>query len=127
VTHPSAEVVVVDRFGVRAASVSGVLDVFSAGVVGARVLASLPADTHEIVLDLDGIEFMDSAGVSALVRLREHARHRSLEIHARLGRAPHLNPTVLAVLHRVLDLDDVVDLGQDDDEPAPRSPVKSTG
>ena len=103
------------------------LDVFSAGVVGARVLASLPADTHEIVLDLDGIEFMDSAGVSALVRLREHARHRSLDMHAHLGPAPHLNPTVLAVLHRVLDLEDVVDLGQVDDEPAPRSPVKSTG
>jgi len=127
VTHPAAEVVVIDRFGVRSASVSGVLDVFSAGVVGARVLASLPADTREIVLDLNGIEFMDSAGVSALVRLREHARHRLLEVHARLGPAPHLNPTVLAVLHRVLDCEDVVDLGQVDDEPAARSPVNSTG
>ena len=48
-------------------------------------------------------------------------------MHAHLGPAPHLNPTVLAVLHRVLDLEDVVDLGQVDDEPAPRSPVKSTG
>jgi anti-anti-sigma factor len=127
VTHPAAEVVVVDGFGVRVASVSGVLDVFSASVVGARVLASLPADTREIVLDLDGIQFMDSAGVSALVRLREHARHRSLIVHARLGAAAHLNPTVIAVLHRVLDCEDVIDLGQADDAPVTRSPVKSAG
>ena len=125
--HPAAEVVVVDGFGVRVASVSGVLDVFSASVVGARVLASLPADTCEIVLDLDGIQFMDSAGVSALVRLREHARHRSLIVHARSGAAAHLNPTVTAVLHRVLDCEDVVDLGQADDAPVARSPVNSTG
>jgi anti-anti-sigma factor len=126
VTRTAAEVAVVDEFGTRVASLRGVLDVFSAGVVGARVLAGLPADTHQIVLDLDGIEFMDSAGVSALVRLREHAVHRSVAVHARLGHTLQLNPTVTAVLHRVLDVEDVVDLGQDD-EPVARSPVNSTG
>ena len=68
------------------------------------------------MLDLDGIGFMDSAGVSALVRLRENARLRSLNVHARLGAAAHLNPTVVAVLRRVLVFDDVVDLGQADDD-----------
>jgi hypothetical protein len=117
VTHPAAEVVVVDEIGVRVAAVRGVLDVFSAGVVGARILAQLPSDTRQIVL----------AGVSALVRLRENAGHRSIEVHARLGPSLHLNPTVTAVLHRVLDCEDVVDLGQGDDEPVSRSPANSTG
>jgi anti-anti-sigma factor len=127
VPHAAAEVAVVDEFGVRVVTLRGVLDVFSASVVGARVLAALPADTRQIVLDLDGVEFMDSAGVSALVRLREHAGHRSIAVNARLGPALHLNPTVTAVLHRVLDFEDVVDLGHADEPSTARSPVSSTG
>jgi anti-anti-sigma factor len=122
VIHPPAEVRVDDQPGVRVAEVSGVLDVFSAGVVGARILAGLPADSTELVLDLASVEFMDSAGVSALVRLREHARVRDLDVHARLGSAPHMNPTVCAVLRRVLTCDEIVMDDQDD-----RSPVNSTG
>ena len=117
--HPPAEILIVDGAGVRVASVRGVLDVFSASVVGARILAKLPADVKQLVIDLDGIEFMDSAGVSALVRLREHAGTRGLDVHVRLGHAPHMNPTVIAVLRRVLVCDD--------DQATARSPVSSTG
>jgi anti-anti-sigma factor len=127
VPHAAAEVAVVDEFGVRVVALRGVLDVFSASVIGARVLAGLPADTHQIVLDLDGIEFMDSAGVSALVRLREHAGHRAIPVTARLGPALHLNPTVTAVLQRVLECEDIIDLGQAEDPSTARSPVSSTG
>ena len=107
----------------------------SAGVVGARILDGMPPDATELILELDRIEFMDSAGVSALVRLREHARLRELNVHVQLGAAPHVNPTVVAVLRRVFVVDDVVDLSADD-EPADeraaghsvdRSPVSSTG
>jgi anti-anti-sigma factor len=125
VTHPPVEVLVVDEFGVRVATVRGVLDVFSASVVGARVLAGLPPDTHEIVIDLDGCEFMDSAGVSALVRLREQARRRTVEVHARFGAVERYNPTVSAVLHRVLEVEPDIDLS-DDDADVSRSPVNST-
>ncbi len=73
---------------------------------------------------------------SALVRLREHARLRQLNVHVQLGAAPHVNPTVVAVIRRVFVVDDVVDLSADDDEQADdpsvaqsvdRSPVISTG
>ena len=131
-THPAAVVIVDDHLGIRTARVGGVLDVFSAGVVGARILDGLPSDATELILELDRIEFMDSAGVSALVRLREHARLRELNVHVQLGAAPHVNPTVVSVLRRVFVVDDVVDLSADDDEPADdqpvdRSPVSSTG
>jgi anti-anti-sigma factor len=131
VTHPAAEVIVDDHLGVRIARVGGVLDVFSAGVVGARILDGLPSNATELILELDRIEFMDSAGVSALVRLREHARLRALNVHVQLGAAPHVNPTVVAVLRRVFVVDDVVDLSADDEQPGDqsvdRSPVSSTG
>jgi anti-anti-sigma factor len=110
------DVLVDDQLGVRVVEVRGVLDVFSAGVVGGRILAGLPADATELVLELEGVEFMDSAGVSALVRLRENARLRDLNVHARLGGAPNLNPTVVTVLRRVFVIDDVVDLTDDDDD-----------
>ena len=74
-THPAAEVSVDDHLGVRIARVGGVLDVFSAGVVGARILDGLPADATELILELDRIEFMDSAGVE---RAGAAARARAL-------------------------------------------------
>jgi anti-anti-sigma factor len=116
VPHAAVDVLVDDQLGVRVVEVRGVLDVFSAGVVGGRILAGLPADATELVLELEGVEFMDSAGVSALVRLRENARLRDLNVHARLGGAPNLNPTVVTVLRRVFVIDDVVDLTDDDDD-----------
>lgn len=95
-----------DGGGVRTASLGGVLDVYSAPVLGPRVMAGLPADAHELVIDLSDLAFMDSAGVSALVRLREQTRARSMVLHARLGDHTRLNPTVCSVLRRVLPCDE---------------------
>jgi anti-anti-sigma factor len=92
-----------DRAGVRVAALAGAIDVFTAGTLPGRVLADLPADVHELVLDLQLVDFADSAGVSALVRVREQAQRRALGVRARLGADPQLNPTVLAVLRRMLD------------------------
>ena len=125
--HAALEVVLDDQLGVRTARVRGPLDVFSAGVVGARILNGLPANTHSVVLELDGIEFIDSAGVSALIRLREHARSRSLDVHVHLGASPRVNPTVLGLLQRVFIVDDiegVVDLTSD--EPIDGAPMAGT-
>ena len=115
-----------DELGVRVARVSGSLDVFSASVVGARILSKLPSDTMELVLDLDDIGFMDSAGVSALVRLRENAKLRTMNVHAHLGDAPHVSPTLVAVLRRVFVVDDVVDLTPDDDASVAHKPLAAT-
>jgi anti-anti-sigma factor len=121
----AVDVIVDDRFGVRVAEIRGVLNVFSASVVGGKVLAGLPGDARELVLELDGVESMDSAGVSALVRLSEHARQRDLDVHARLGSTSTLSPTVVSVLRRVFVVDDVVDL-TDDDESVTDSSLAAT-
>jgi anti-anti-sigma factor len=118
------DVLVDDRGGVRVVALRGPLDVFSASVVATRVLAGIPSDTTTLVLELAGIECIDSAGVSALVRLHEHARLRDLEVHARLGESPHINPTIVSVLRRVFVVDDVVDL-RDEDEPTGPSAATS--
>jgi ABC-type transporter Mla MlaB component len=120
------DVLVDDRGSVRLVELRGPLDVFSSSVVGTRVFAGMTSETTVLVLELGGIECIDSAGVSALVRLHEHARLRDLEVHARLGGAPHINPTVISVLRRVFICDDVVDLGDDDDDAvATASPTSS--
>jgi anti-anti-sigma factor len=123
---PACTVEVDDELGVRVARVSGSLDVFSASVVGARILSKLPSDTMELVLDLDDIAFMDSAGVSALVRLRENAKLRTMNVHAHLGDVPHVSPTLVAVLRRVFVVDDVVDLTPDDEASVAPAPFART-
>jgi anti-anti-sigma factor len=126
--HPAVEIVLDDRLGMRVAHIGGVLDVFTASVVGSRILTGIPTDATELVLELEDLEFIDSAGVSALLRLREHARSRALEVHVRLGATPNLNPTVIGVLHRVFVVDDdVIDLGDSDldGRPDSRAPVGS--
>jgi anti-anti-sigma factor len=52
----------------------GVLDVLDAVSVAAALVA-VAAQDPEIIVDLAGVEFMDSSGVAALVRGRKHARH----------------------------------------------------
>ncbi len=66
--------------GDRLAKVRGVLDVFSSPALAARALANLPQQTREFVIDLCDVSFVDSAGVSALVRLQQEARTRAVEV-----------------------------------------------
>ena len=102
----SVDIEVTDSPGTRNCVLRGALDVFSASVVGTRALAGLPGDAKQLVLQLKDLEFMDSAGISALMRLRDQARARGAEVHATFGASPHFNQTVVAVLRRVLVVDD---------------------
>jgi anti-sigma B factor antagonist len=52
----------------------GELDVAYAAAVVAQLVA-VAAREREIIVDLAGLEFIDSSGVAALVRVRRHARH----------------------------------------------------
>ena len=52
---------------------------------------------------------MDSAGISALVRLRDQARARAPKYTRSSDAAPHINQTVVAVIRRVLVVDDLAD------------------
>ncbi|HEX9541883.1 MAG TPA: STAS domain-containing protein [Streptosporangiaceae bacterium] len=52
----------------------GELDIADAVSVAAA-LAAVAARDLEIIVDLTGLEFIDSSGVAALARGRKHARH----------------------------------------------------
>ena len=78
----------------------GVLDVADAVSVAAA-LTAVAARERDIIIDLAGLEFIDSSGVAALVRGRRQARHAGGEL---LLAAPR--PRVLRVLSltRLLDV-----------------------
>jgi anti-anti-sigma factor len=107
-THEPVQIDLVDEESKgRRATVHGVLDVFSSPTLARRVLAGLPDKTREVVLDLRDVSFVDSAGVSALVRLRQQGAARTIEVRARLGDAQtKMNSTVVELLRRVLPIDD---------------------
>jgi anti-sigma B factor antagonist len=54
-------------------SLRGELDVAEAASVAAA-LAQVAACTRQVIVDLEGLEFIDSSGLAALVRARKHAR-----------------------------------------------------
>ena len=55
-------------------ALDGELDLVDAADVAAA-LVTVAASEPEIIMDLAALEFIDSSGVAALVRGREHARH----------------------------------------------------
>ena len=91
----------------RTAEVSGAIDVFSSSLLPMRALAGLPETAKSLVLDLRDVSFVDSAGISALVKLQREARSRAVEVRARIGGAhSRINATVVEVIHRVLPCED---------------------
>jgi len=55
-------------------SLRGELDVADAASVAAA-LVQVAAGARQVIVDLEGLEFIDSSGLAALVRARKHARH----------------------------------------------------
>ena len=105
--HEPIQVDVADGQDGRRARVRGVLDVFSSPALATRALAGLPDETRKLIIDLRDVSFVDSAGISALVRLRQEATSRAVEVRARLGNAQEtVNKTVIDVLRRVLPCED---------------------
>jgi anti-anti-sigma factor len=106
----------------RVAHFDGAVDVFTAGTVARRVFTGLPHDARRVVIDLRRVQFMDSAGLSAVVRLAERAKRHAIDMRAQIGQASHLNPTVRAMLRRVVVcLDD-----PEADQPAPEDSTADT-
>jgi anti-sigma B factor antagonist len=78
----------------------GELDVADAANVVAA-LAVVAAREREIIVDLGGLEFIDSSGVAALVRVRKQARHAGGDL---LLAAPQLQVLRLLALARLIDV-----------------------
>ncbi len=91
---------VIARGGGRVVAVlRGELDVVSAASVAAR-LAVIASPDCEVIVDLAGLEFMDSSGLAALVRARRHARHAGGEL---LLAAPQQQVLRLLTITRLVD------------------------
>jgi anti-anti-sigma factor len=105
--HEPVTITLDDNDEGRLARVRGVLDVFTSPTLAARTLAGLPHETRELLIDLRDVSFVDSAGVSALVRLSQEAKHRAVRVHAQLnGAQGKINSTMVEVLRRVIPFDD---------------------
>jgi anti-anti-sigma factor len=107
VTTGSLRVDVQDSDEERRARVDGALDVFSSPLLAVRALAGLPETAKSLILDLRRVSFVDSAGVSALVKLHREARARAVDVRAQLGDAKSkINATMVDVIRRVVPVDD---------------------
>jgi anti-sigma B factor antagonist len=78
----------------------GVLDVPDAASV-AVALTAAAARQRDIIIDLAGLEFIDSSGVAALVRGRRQARHAGREL---LLAAPQQQVLRVLTLTRLTDV-----------------------
>ena len=78
----------------------GELDIAGAAGVAAA-LAAVAARKPEIVVDLAGLEFIDSSGVAALARGRRHARHAGGDL---LLAAPRQQVLRVLTLTRLIDV-----------------------
>jgi anti-sigma B factor antagonist len=78
----------------------GVLDVADAASV-AVALTAAAARQRDIIIDLAGLQFIDSSGVAALVRGRRQARHAGREL---LLAAPQQQVLRVLTLTRLIDV-----------------------
>src|SRR5262249_18336306 len=82
--HSMSVVVDDEKATERRAEVRGSIDVFSSAMLPVRALAGLPDTARSLVIDLREVSFVDSAGVSALVKLRREAHTRAVDVRARI-------------------------------------------
>ena len=68
------------RDGVLVASLEGELDLSNIGAIRSSVLREIGNELLGLVVDLTGVEYLDSAGIQALYELREHLAARGQEM-----------------------------------------------
>jgi anti-sigma B factor antagonist len=78
----------------------GELDVTEAAQVAAS-LAVVAASGRDVVVDLEGLEFIDSSGLAALVSARQHARRAGCDL---LLAAPQQQVLRMLAVTRLIDI-----------------------
>jgi anti-sigma B factor antagonist len=78
----------------------GELDVAEAAKVAAS-LAAVAARGRNLIVDLEGLEFIDSSGLAALVRARRHARRAGFDL---LLAAPQHQVLRMLAITRLIDV-----------------------
>ncbi len=93
-------------------SVSGDLDLASAPLLAERAVALVPEAPGQLVIDFSGVTFCDSAGIRALLTVRNAAERAGRELRLTGVRDQH----VRWVLH-VTSLDTVIPVDEPYEEP----------
>jgi anti-anti-sigma factor len=92
------------------AHVSGEIDMSNAGAIVDAVAKATPNDVGGVVLDLTGIEYLDSAGIHMIYRLRDGLRIRGQGLAVILGPSSPVHDALqLAGVKELVDLVDSVD------------------
>jgi anti-sigma B factor antagonist len=98
------EIQVAERHGWAVLIVQGEFDVLTAPRVRDHLLDLLSAGRHQVVVDLEGVQFLDSSGLGALVAGLKLARRRD----GNMRLVCHNQRSVLKVL-QVTGLDRILD------------------
>ncbi|MBW0102496.1 STAS domain-containing protein [Pseudonocardia sp. KRD291] len=89
-------------------TVQGELDMLTAPQMRREVLDRLPTSTI-VVLALDGVTFLGTSGLAALIELREHAQKSGAQLVLACTGPRVLRPLGIAGLHHLFDIHDTVD------------------
>jgi len=93
------------RDGALVARVTGEIDASNAGELRMAITAATPNDAVGVVLDLTGVEHLDSAGIHLLYRLGESLRSRGQTLRVVVpGGSPADDALRLAGVTRHLDI-----------------------
>ncbi len=113
-----------ERDGHVVADVVGEIDMSNAAELARALADETPNEAHGLVLNLSGIDYLDSAGIHLIYRLRESLRTRGLRLAIVVPRAsPVFDALRLAGIERHLNVLETVDAafegGLGDDATAP--------
>ncbi|MGZ6674271.1 MAG: STAS domain-containing protein [Solirubrobacteraceae bacterium] len=82
---PLADVRFETLAGVVVAHVEGEVDMSNASDLGAAITARVSSDARGLVLDLDDVAYVDSAGIHVFFELRERLTRRGQQIRVALA------------------------------------------
>lgn len=88
--------------------VQGELDMLTAPQLRREVVERLP-DSRVVVLALDGVTFLGTSGLAALIELRENAQRSGTRLVLACTERRVLRPLGIAGLHHLFDIHDSVD------------------
>ena len=92
------------------ASLTGEVDLSNAASIGDALTETVPNHALALVLDLSGVDYLDSAGIQLLYRLREELRVRGQVLRLVIpGSSPANDALRLAGVARHVDTADTVD------------------
>ncbi|MFP5022710.1 STAS domain-containing protein [Pseudonocardia phyllosphaerae] len=93
--------------GVVVVAVAGELDMLTAPELRHELADRIPRSSL-VVLDLDGIRFLGTSGLAALIELRELAHRNGVELRLACTERRVLRPLSIAGLHHLFDIHDDV-------------------